>query len=505
VLLLDAGPELDSRARFEGRGPPRRRLLSRVTAGLRGQPIQMRHPTFDVRTRRLFVNDRDNPYSTPAGRPFNWFRGRQVGGRLHVWARITPRVSDFELNGASRDGQGMDWPLDYEELAPYYDRVEEFLGVHGEPAGVPVMPDGRFIDPIPMTAAELRFKGAVEGVLPECRVLSPRVVRPDPEPVPATIRAARQTGRLVLRADAVVRQVRTDPAGGRATGVSFVDRSTRQPHEARGNLVILCASTIETLRIMLNSASSTHSRGLGNSSALLGRGIMDHVQTGLGGPLPEPGVSGASVTSESDDLGAETGFQVPRFRNLGARHPAFLRGYGIQGGIGRGPAWYLLAAGEMLSRSENRVTLNPDRTDAWGIPIAHISCVPSANEIAMAADQIEVMREMAAAAGLEVRTPPSGGAFDALAFRLWRRRLFSAGGAFLPGSAVQEIGGAAMGDEPRESVLNRFNQCWDAENVFVTDGASFTSGCWQNTTLTIMALTVRACDHIAREYGAGRL
>jgi choline dehydrogenase-like flavoprotein len=309
----------------------------------------------------------------------------------------------------------------------------------------------------------------------------------------------------VLRADAVVRHLLTDPAGGRATGVSFVDRSTRQSHEVHGNVVVLCASTIETLRVMLNSASRPHPTGLGNSSDRLGRGLMDHVQTGIGGPLAEPEANGHARTPDSYDLGGETGFQIPRFRNVDARHPDFLRGYGIQGGIGRGPRWYLLAAGEMLARPENRVTLNPDRTDAWGIPIAHVSCAPSHNEIAMAADQLEMMRAMAAAAGLRVRTPPSGKALDALAFRLWRRRLLSEGGAFLPGSAVQEIGGAPMGDDPRDSVLNRFGQCWDAENVFVTDGASFTSGCWQNITLTIMALTVRACDHIAREYGAGRL
>ena len=486
VLLLDAGPVLDRQSSFPDPPRPRRRLLSRATAGLGGQPVQMRCSVFDERTRRLFVNDRANPYTTPGGSRFNWFRGRQVGGRLHLWARITPRLTDLELQGASRDGQGADWPLSSEELAPYYDRVEEFLGV----------------DRVSLTRPEQAFKEAVEGAFPEREVVEAPAARHDPQPVPRTIRSAEDTGCLELRADAVVRSVTTDPATGRATGVSFIDRATRQPEQVGGNLVVLCASTIETLRILLNSNAAPHRAGLGNSSGLLGRGLMDHVLTGVGGPLPEAG--SREVTADPYDLGAETGFLVPRFRNLGERHPGFLRGYGVQGGIGRGPHWYMYAAGEMLARAENRVTLDPHRTDAWGIPVPHVACTPSPNEAAMAADQLGVMSEMATAAGLEVRTPPSGRLLDSIAFRLWRSRLLAPDGRFLPGSAVQEIGGAPMGKDPRDSVLNEFGRCWDADNVFVTDGASFPSGCWQNITLTIMALTVRACDRIVREYAAGR-
>src|SRR5262249_33706667 len=150
------------------------------------------------------------------------------------------------------------------------------------------------------------------------------------------------------------------------------------------------------------------------------------------------------------------------------------------------------AAGEMLSRPENRVTLDPDRTDTWGIPVPHVACTPSANEAAMAADQLEAMREMAGAAGLEARSPPSGRLLDSAAVRLWRSGLVAPDGTFVPGSAVQEIGGAPMGKDRRSSVVDEFGRCWDAENVFVSDGASFPSGCWQNITLTIMALTVRA-------------
>jgi choline dehydrogenase-like flavoprotein len=207
---------------------------------------------------------------------------------------------------------------------------------------------------------------------------------------------------------------------------------------------------------------------------------MDHVLTGLGGPL-----RGGHGTP--DDRGTVTGFQVPGFD-----------GWALQGGIGRdGPTWYFLAHGEMAAREESRVTLDPIRTDAWGMPVAHISCAPGPDEVAMAAQQLETMRELAAAAGLEPRTPPSGKALDAVAFRLWRSRLLARHGALLSGSAAHEIGGAPMGRDPSDSVLDPFGRCWDAENVFVTDGAAWPSGCCQNVTLTIMALTVRACDHIA--------
>ena len=464
VLLLDAGPQLDPQRDFPVPAASERRLVSRLAGGLSGQPIQMRCAAFNRRTRRFFVSDRESPYTTPADRPFNWFRGRQVGGRLHVWARVVPRLSDRELE---------QWPLSYADLAPWYDRVEGFLGV----------------DDMPMNPAEEQFRAAVERAFPERRVLRARVVRHDRERQPATIRAAERTGRLTLRPNTVVHTVALDSRTGKAAGVSYVDRESRKAGEAHGRVVVLCASTIETLRILLNS-------GFGNSAGQLGRGLMDHVLTGLGGPLTET-ASQPDHSADPYDFGLATGFQVP---------PSEDAAWGFQGAIGRGvPVWYFLAHGEMLARPENRVTLSARTTDAWGVPVAHVSCQPSPGEVAMAAEQLETMRGLAATAGLEVRTPPSGRRLDALAFRLWRRRLLSPHGAFLPGTAAHEVGGAPLGSDARTSVLNPFGQCWDAENVFVTDGAAFPAGCWQNVTLTIMALTARAADYIAGELAAGRL
>ena len=463
VLLLDAGPQLDPERDFPVPAAPEQRLVSRL-AGLRRQPVQMRCAAYSGRTRRFFVDDRESPYTTPGDLPFNWFRGRQVGGRLHVWARVVPRLSHRELEA---------WPLSYADLAPWYDRVETFLGV----------------DDVAMNSAEERFKATVEEAFPERRVLRARVVRHDRDRQPATIRAAERTGRLTLRPATVVRTVALDPRTGKATGVSYVDCERRTAGEAHGRVVVLCASTIETLRILLNS-------GFGNSSGLLGQGLMDHVLTGLGGPLPavasEPGDA-----VDPYDFGLVTGFQAP---------PGADTSWAFQGAIGRGaPVWYILAHGEMLARPENRVTLSARKMDAWGVPAAHVTCWPGPNEVALAAEQLRTMRELAATARLEVRTPPSGRRLDALAFRLWKRRLLSPQGAFLPGSAAHEIGGAPLGGDPQTSVLNSYGQCWDGENVFVADGAVFPTGCWQNVTLTIMALAARASDYIARELSAGRL
>jgi choline dehydrogenase-like flavoprotein len=504
VLLLEAGRTISPEVEFPVPAPDERGILTRVSAGLTGQLIQMRCPAFNERTRRFFINDRENPYTTPAAKPFNWFRGRQVGGRLHVWARVVARLSDLEFKSASRDGYGVDWPLSYNDLAQYYDKVEAFLGVCGDADDVTAAPDGKRNGVSEMTPEEKNFKLAVEAAFPDRRIIAVLLAKHDPGGVPLTIRAAQKTGRLVLRSNAVVSRITTHPKTGRATGVVFVDRITKKPEEVRANVVVLCASTIETLRILFNSAGPQHPAGLGNSSGRLGCYFMDHVLSGIGGPLPSLGNPGPQEEIDPYDFGRATGFYIPRFQNLEVRRPDFLRGYAAQGGIGRGPHWYLFAHGEMLARFENRVTVDRNKKDAWGIPVARISCGHSDNETAMVADQLKTLREMADAAGLQIRMPPSGRLLDTLAFGLWKRRLLSGSGAFWPGSAIHELGGAGMGEHPRTSVLNRFNQCWDAPNVFVTDGACFPSGCCQNITLTIMALTARACDHLVREYRSGQ-
>jgi choline dehydrogenase-like flavoprotein len=303
----------------------------------------------------------------------------------------------------------------------------------------------------------------------------------------------------------VVSRINVDPATGAATGVTVTDRVRKTSDDVRANVVVLCASAIESVRILLNSACARHPGGIGNSSGLLGRGLMDHLFIGLGGPSPRTAAPSGGDADRDPYFAGATGFSIPRSRNVDHPHAAFRGGYSIQGGIGRGPSWYFLAHGEMLPRPDNRISLNPVVRDAWGIPAAHIECTWSSNELAIIKDALRAMRDVADAAGLKVRTPPSGKLLETLAFNAVKRWLTTPSGAFLPGSAIHEMGGAAMGVDRSTSVLNAFCQCWDAPNVFVTDAACFPSGGSQNVALTIMALTVRACGYIVSEYRSGRL
>ena len=438
VCLIDAGPVVG--AAPVARGP---HFLAKGTALLGGQHVQARSGAFRAETRHLFVDDRENPYTTEPGMPFNWFRGRQVGGRLHLWMRVTPRMTDRELH---------DWPFDAQELAPYYDRVETFLGVTRAK----------------LTPEEARLRDAVEARWPDRLVEGAASAAREPGPVPRTIEAARSTGLLTLRSDTVVRRVEVD-GDGLATGVSVVGRVTGQEETLRADTVVLAASTIETVRLMLNSASPAHPDGLGNSSGLLGTGIADHALVAIGGPHP------SSAPAER-----RVGFQI-----AGLGH-----GFGVQGEIGREDWWTMAAIGPMLPRPENRVTLSPGARDAWGVPAAHIRCAFSKDETALAADQLAVLHELAAAAELRIergRSLP-----QRLALRLARRTLHSRDGLLVPGGAVHETGGAALG-----VVLDPFGGCLDAPNVFVVDGAAFPSSGWQNVTLTIMALAARAGERIA--------
>jgi choline dehydrogenase-like flavoprotein len=504
VLLLEAGRTIRPEVDFPVPAPAENRIVTRITSGLFRQPMQMRAAAFNARTKRFFVDDRENPYVTPHDKPFNWFRGRQVGGRLHTWGRLALRLSELEIEGAGRDGCGIPWPLTYADLETRYAEVERFLALSGNRDGVDTVPDGEYYAETNLTAEESEFKTAIESAFPGRRVIAARLTRYDRDRVPSTIRAAEKTGRLVVQSDAVASHVTIDPQSGRADGVGFVDRINRNRRTVRARAVVLCASTIETVRILLNSASPQHPDGLGNSSGRLGRYLMDHVMVGLGGPLSNP-PSGEGSETDPYDFGTATGFYIPRYCNVDRPHPEFKRGYAVQGGIGRGPSWFMLAQGEMLPRAENRIRLDDQKRDAWGVPAAHIECTLSSNENAMVEDATRSLREMANAAGLVIRMPPSGKILETLAYNLWKPKILARSGAFLPGSAIHEIGGAAMGADKATSVLNRFNQCWDAPNVFVTDGACFPSGCSQNITLTIMALTVRACEHLVSEFRAGKL
>jgi choline dehydrogenase-like flavoprotein len=522
VLLLEAGrnitaadfkPPPETRPRPMGIG-----MAPRLRAALRGQPVQARRAFYRAQTDAFLVNDRQNPYSTPRDAYYLWIRGRVLGGRLHTYGRMLLRMSDYDFKGASRDGFGADWPISYADIAPYYDRIEEFIGLYGLADGLSQLPDGKYVGSAKLTAAELDFRSQVEARWPERRVVSWRYAAPNPNRVPLGILAARETGRLTTRTDAVVRQIIVDEKTGRADGAVFIDRITKEEHQVYADVVVLCASAIESIRLLLASASSRHPHGLGNSSRLLGRYFMDQAPSLTFGVMPNVRGWERDESAPFDPVYPPAGgVYIPRFHNLeGQPNPGFARGIAFQGAMGRFPvpddhpaSWALMGYGEMLPHYDNIVTLDPRRTDAWGMPVPRIRCAVTENERTLMREQVRVVKEIAAACGYRLNFTGSALGLDSkkvfpdadpisrLAFRLGFRRTVAMG------AAIHECGGARMGAEPATSVLNEYNQSWDVPNLFVTDASCFVSNGLVGPTLTIMALTARACEYIAREHAAG--
>jgi choline dehydrogenase-like flavoprotein len=525
VLLLEAGREIttaDFPTDFAGPKEKGVQLWARTRAALTGQPVQSRVAFYGAQQRHLFVNDRDHPYATPGDKPFLWIRGKQLGGRLHTFGRVLLRWSDADFKAASRDGFGHDWPLGYSDLDSHYGKVEETLGVRGCADDVPNLPNGRFAGPSRLTEAERDFKARLEAHWPNRRAVSWRYMPPNIKRVPVPLLKALGTGRLTIRTDAVVRRITTDGSTGRATGAEFIDSKSMQRETVAARLVMVCASPIESIRLLLNSAAGKHPAGLGNSSGTLGRYFMDQIPNLTMGTVPgRYGWEIDDTTPPDPYYGASGGVYIPRYRNLaGANGEGFLRGYGFQGTIGRlyarekAPAKFgIMGFGEMLPHEDNRIRLHPTRKDRWGVPIPHIECTLRANESAMLQQQTRDLREMVQAAGLDVEFIGSGlgleeigrGAFPDADF--FSRTLFRLNfrTSMSLGACIHESGGVRMGSNPAKSVLNGWNQCWDAPNVFVTDASSFPTGGCSGTTLTLMALSVRSAEYAAVQLRAGRL
>jgi choline dehydrogenase-like flavoprotein len=522
VLLLEAGPEITEEdfknVEIEPKGI---NLMERILGALQGQPIQARVAFFGKQFKKLFVNDWKHPYTTPKNDFFLWIRGRQLGGRLHTYGRVLLRMSDYDFKAASRDGYGEDWPISYADLAPYYDRVEEFLGVYGNQDHVRNLPEGKYTNKPKLTALEQAFKAKVEATWPDRSVISWRYAAPNLRRVPLPLLAAKETDRLTIRTDAIVKRITVDSITGKATGAEFIDRVTKKTETVSANVMVLCASTIESVRLLLNSASPKHPNGLGNSSGLLGSYFMDQCPSLMVGSVP--GTKGWELDDSAppDPFYAPAGgIYIPRFQNLDrVTNPEFLRGFAFQGAIGRGyvadgsPAMFgIMGFGETLPYHDNRISLDPTRKDAWGIPVPHLKCSLTTNEHALLREQMRSVREMVKCCGYKVDFTGSTfgledakGAFPEADWfsRFMFRQSFKKSMAV--GAAIHECGGARMGVDPAKSVLNSFNQSWDAKNLFVTDGSCFTSSGTVGPALTIMAITARACEYIAREYKASRL
>lgn len=515
VLVLEAGERVDPPATRLGKLKRLARKAARF-AGSSRQRVQSLHPTFWDSDPGVFVDDVDCPYSTPADKPFQWIRCRTLGGRTLAWDGVTPRMSDYELSAAERDGVGIDWPLRHADLDPYYRMLECYLGVHGDRDGLPQVPDGAFHASRPLTAAERTFKKRVESELPDRRVIVSRGLDAGREPragerwplsnVHTTLRDAADTGRATIRTGAVVSRVLTDPMSDRATGVELVDTASGALDVAHAPVIFLCASTLESVRLLLNSRTRAHPDGLGASSGVLGHYVMDHIAGNLFFQLPD-----VRPSSRTHRLLGSRAFMVPRYRNLDRQDAPYLRGFGMWGAIDRlafpsvvrefaGEAFgFINTRGEVLPRFENRVEIDPDLEDRWGIPCVRIHCAWGDNDLAVAEAARREAEEMIVAAGGEVR-----------ALSRWIRgplghpvldRLESEWRTSTPGLFVHELGGARMGRSPDDSVVDPTGALWDVPNLYVTDGACWPSSGWQNPTLTQMAITARAVDQAFERHG----
>ncbi|HVX40125.1 MAG TPA: GMC family oxidoreductase, partial [Gemmatimonadaceae bacterium] len=446
----------------------------------RDYPIQRGCYACDEMGAKFFVKDSENPYTNPDDAPFRWFRGRQVGGRSITWGRQVYRWSDLDFTANAKDGHGNDWPIRYADIAPWYSYVEKFIGITGAHEGLSQLPDGEFLPAMPMTVVEEAARPKIMKAFNGERVLTigraAILTQPHNGRLPchycgpcergcitasyfnslgSTLPAARRTGRLNLRPHSVVAEVLYDPKTSRARGVRVIDAQTMQNIEFTARVVFLCASAIESVRLLLNSKSARWPDGLANSSGILGKYVMDH-HYGSGASGTMPGFLDKRTTGHRPN-----GIYIARFRNVTSAHPDFLRGYGMQGGSGRdgwgrgggmpgygadfkqsliddlGP-WSLSAAGwgETLPNENNRVTLDPDVKDKWGIPAARIEVRWRENERAMDKDMQTAMAEMLDAAGCtNIHTYASNNP---------------------PGHCIHEMGGARMSKTPDEGVLNRW-------------------------------------------------
>ncbi|MDX2189765.1 MAG: GMC family oxidoreductase [Bacteroidota bacterium] len=522
VLLLDRGRNIEHIKDYETalRHPWEFKYRGKVSQKQKKEhPYTTRDYPFSEQNETFWFNDNDAPYTET--KPFDWFRSGVVGGKSLMWGRQSYRLSPMDFEANAKEGIGVDWPIRYNDLAPWYDYVEQFAGISGQVEGIPELPDGKFLPPMEMNVAEKEVKKGLENKFKNRKLTIGRIANLT---VPhngrgncqyralchrgcpfgayfstqsSTLPAAVRTGNLTLRPNSLVSHVIYDDKLGKAKGVHVIDSVTNEHMEFTAKIIFLNASTLGTTHILLNSVSTRFPDGLGNSSGQIGHNLMDHHfrlgATGTIEGLDERYYYGRRAN----------GIYIPRFVNVGNEKKDFLRGYGFQGGASRESWWRGIAEygigadfkdkisqpgkwtmglggfGETLPYYENQVTLNKNIKDKWGLPTLNIDCEFKENEKRMRKDiLIEAAQMLEAGGAKNIET------YDK---------------TFAPGSAIHEMGTARMGRDPKTSVLNAHNQMHDVKNVFITDGACMTSAACQNPSLTYMALTARACDYAVKE------
>jgi len=489
--------------------------------------IQKNVYCFDESTKHFFASDKQHPYTYPDNKPFEWIKGFQVGGKSLIWARQTYRLSEMDFEANLRDGHGVDWPLRYKDIAPWYDYVEKFIGISGKKEGYKQMPDSQFLPPMEMNCIEQYFKESVSKnfngramTIGRCAHLTTHHNGRGPcqyrfmcetgcpyggyfSSVSATLPAAQATGNMMLRPYSIVHSVIYDSKSGKASGVQVIDSQTKETTEYFARIVFLCASTLPTTQIMLNSKSETFPDGIANSSGTLGHYLMDHLKAGIFASYD--GFEDKYYNGHRPNCAI-----MPRFQNLDGQDSDFLRGYfyqvhGSRENWNRGlnsKGWgkdfkdeiikpgqwqiYLNGMGECLPYYENKVELHPEKIDEWGIPLLHISGEIKENERKIIHAMLDSGKEMLEKAGfrnIELSNPED----------------------YIFGSNIHEMGTARMGRDPKTSVVNQWNACHDVPNLFITDGSFMASSACQNPSLTYMAFTARAADYAVKEMKNGRL
>lgn len=538
VLVLERGPEIDPDRDYTDRIPPwERPNLDRIAQDEIAEhyPKQYGGVAYAIKetTKHFWVKDDEHPYEEAEGTSYDWLRGYHTGGRSIMWSRQTYRwgPQDFEAN--QREGVGVDWPVRYEDIVPWYEHVERFAGIAGSAEGLPQLPDSVFQPAFALTCAEEAFKARVEAAFPGRNVIPARIAhltaateeqralgrtncqvrnrcehgcvyRAYFSSINATLPAARRTGNLTMVHNAIVQALDYDPTTQRVTGVRVIDAETRERRTYTSRIVFLNASTIASAMILLQSASDAFPNGLANSSDQVGRNLVDHVSGG--------GASGLISGFENKTVFGRRpsgGIYIPRYANVTENGKPYRRGFGYQGGsspagntngqmagIGRalkeshrapGP-WRINigAFGEQLPNPENRVTLHPTRRDQWGNPLAVFHVTYSENERVMMEEARKDAIAMLEAAGCtDIRSPE---------VELTK-----------PGNRIHEMGSARMGRDPRTSVLNGWCQAHDVRNLFITDGSFMASSACQNPSLSYMAFSARAANHAADLMAQGSL
>lgn len=521
TLVLERGRELKHIEGYKtaNMAPWEFKHRGRITVEQReSHPFLSRDYPYSEHNESYWFDDMNAPYQEE--HRFDWFRPEIVGGRSIMWGRQSYRWSDLDFEANAKEGIAIDWPIRYKDIAPWYDYVEKFVGISGQKEGLSQLPDGQFLPPMEMNCVEKKVKAGIESnfkgrIMTIGRVanLTQRVGNRGPcqyrnlcsrgcpysgyfASQAATLPAAEATGNMTLRTDAVVNAIIFDEQKGKATGVRVIDAHTNETTEYYAKVIFLNASAIWSAWLLMNSTSDRFPDGLGNDSGVLGKYLMDHhFRTGAYGVME--GFEDKYFYGKRPN-----GIYVPRYRNLNGDKRDYLRGFGYQGGAGRG-GWNRAAEegigasfkdslsipgqwsmglggfGEALPHESNQMTLNRDKLDKWGQPTIRFDCGFKENEEKMRKDMMNDAAEMLEAAGCK-----HVGTYD--------------NGSY-PGMAIHEMGTARMGKNPKESVLNEWNQIHACKNVFVTDGACMTSASCVNPTLTYMALTARAADYAVQE------